>query len=157
MDKIAAFEDDWSICPACPKVMNDYRALKFPKHIHARQLNISFLQPNESGAIHISFDGLFGLCRKNLLVKVSDHHFGVVATFCNKMQLTHTLTIMEIVNDQTRHVYSCIIYMLKVKCTIVSAARSLTCRDDLDSKWRLLLAENELSCVSLLSSISIGN
>ena len=34
---------------------------------------------------------------------------------------------------------------------IVSAARSLTCRDDLDSKWRLLLAENELSCVSLLS------
>ena len=32
---------------------------------------------------------------------------------------------------------------------IVSAARSLTCRDDLDSKWRLLLAENELSCVSL--------
>ena len=40
---------------------------------------------------------------------------------------------------------------------IVSAARSLTCRDDLDSKWRLLLAEKELSCVSLLSSISIGN
>ena len=40
---------------------------------------------------------------------------------------------------------------------IVSAARSLTCRDDLDSKWRLLLAENELSHVSLLSSISIGN
>ena len=40
---------------------------------------------------------------------------------------------------------------------IVSAARSLTCRDDLDSRWRLLLAENELSCVSLLSSISIGN
>ena len=40
---------------------------------------------------------------------------------------------------------------------IVSAARSLTCRDDLNSKWRLLLAENELSCVSLLSSISIGN
>ena len=38
--------------------------------------------------------------------------------------------------------------------SIVSAAR---CRDDLDSKWRLLLAENELSCVSLLSSISIGN
>ena len=34
---------------------------------------------------------------------------------------------------------------------IVSAARSLTCRDDLDSKWRLLLAENELSRVSLLS------
>ena len=41
--------------------------------------------------------------------------------------------------------------------TIVSAARSLTCRDDLDSKWRLLLAENELSRVSLLSRISIGN
>ena len=40
---------------------------------------------------------------------------------------------------------------------IVSAARSLTCRDDLDSKWRLLLAENELSRVSLLSRISIGN
>ena len=34
---------------------------------------------------------------------------------------------------------------------IVSAARSLTCRDDLDSKWRLLLAEKELSRVSLLS------
>ena len=34
---------------------------------------------------------------------------------------------------------------------IVSATRSLTCRDDLDSKWRLLLAENELSRVSLLS------
>ena len=34
---------------------------------------------------------------------------------------------------------------------IVSAARSLTCRDDLDSKWRLLLAENELSRVSLPS------
>ena len=29
--------------------------------------------------------------------------------------------------------------------SFVSAARSLTCRDDLDSKWRLLLAENELS------------
>ena len=40
---------------------------------------------------------------------------------------------------------------------IVSAARSLTCRDDLDSKWRLLLAENELSRVSLLSRISFGN
>ena len=40
---------------------------------------------------------------------------------------------------------------------IVSAARSLTCRDDLDSKWRLLLAENELSRVSLLSQISIEN
>ena len=41
--------------------------------------------------------------------------------------------------------------------SIVSAARSLTCRDDPDSKWRLLLAENELSRVSLLSRISIGN
>ena len=30
---------------------------------------------------------------------------------------------------------------------IVSAARSLTCRDDLDSKWWLLLAENEYICV----------
>ena len=40
---------------------------------------------------------------------------------------------------------------------IVSAARSLTCRDDLNSKWRLLLAEKELSRVSLLSRISIGN
>ena len=40
---------------------------------------------------------------------------------------------------------------------IVSAARSLTCRDDLDSKWQLLLAENELSRVSLLSRISIEN
>ena len=40
---------------------------------------------------------------------------------------------------------------------IVSAARSLTCRDDLDSKWRLLLAEKELSRVSLLSRISFGN
>ena len=29
-----------------------------------------------------------------------------------------------------------------VCASIVSAARSLTCRDDLDSKWRLLLAEN---------------
>ena len=38
---------------------------------------------------------------------------------------------------------------------IVSAARSLTCRDD--SKWQLLLAENELSRVSLLSRISNGN
>ena len=45
----------------------------------------------------------------------------------------------------------------KIELFIVSAARSLTCRDDLDSKWRLLLAKNELSCVSLLSSISIGN
>ena len=42
-------------------------------------------------------------------------------------------------------------------CIVVSAARSLTCRDDLDSKWRLLLAKNELSRVSLLSQISIGN
>ena len=31
----------------------------------------------------------------------------------------------------------------------VSAARSLTCRDDLDSKWQLLLVENELSRVYL--------
>ena len=44
-----------------------------------------------------------------------------------------------------------------VRIYIVSAARSLTCRDDLNSKWRLLLAENELSRVSLLSRISIGN
>ena len=44
-----------------------------------------------------------------------------------------------------------------VTANIVSAARSLTCRDDLDSKWRLLLAENELSRVSLLSRISIEN
>ena len=44
-----------------------------------------------------------------------------------------------------------------VETCIVSAARSLTCRDDLDSKWRLLLAENELSRVSLLSRISIEN
>ena len=43
------------------------------------------------------------------------------------------------------------------KDVIVSAARSLTCRDDLDSKWRLLLAENELSRVSSLSRISIEN
>ena len=33
---------------------------------------------------------------------------------------------------------------------IVSAARSLTCRDDLDSKWRLLLAKNELSRVLII-------
>ena len=38
------------------------------------------------------------------------------------------------------------------QCCIVSAARSLTCRDDLDSKWRLLLTENELLRVSLLSN-----
>ena len=44
-----------------------------------------------------------------------------------------------------------------INLVIVSAARSLTCRDDLDSKWRLLLAENELSRVSLLSRISIEN
>ena len=50
---------------------------------------------------------------------------------------------------------SCNMYW--VMMLIVSAARSLTCRDDLDSKWRLLLAENELSRVSLLSRISIGN
>ena len=37
--------------------------------------------------------------------------------------------------------------------TIVSAARSLTCRDDLDSKWQLLLAENELlrTCIFTVS------
>ena len=46
---------------------------------------------------------------------------------------------------------------LGIVLLIVSAARSLTCRDDLDSKWRLLLAENEQSRVSLLSRISIGN
>ena len=40
--------------------------------------------------------------------------------------------------------------------SIVSAARSLTCRDDLDSKWWLLLAENELSRVSLLSRFLSG-
>ena len=48
-------------------------------------------------------------------------------------------------------------FVIKSTTAIVSAARSLTCRDDLDSKWRLLLAENELSRVSLLSQISIGN
>ena len=52
----------------------------------------------------------------------------------------------------------CIDLLIRFKFkSIVSAARSLTCRDDLDSKWRLLLAENDLSRVSLLSSISIGN
>ena len=50
-----------------------------------------------------------------------------------------------------------IIIVSAARSLIVSAARSLTCRDDLNSKWRLLLAEKELSCVSLLSSISIGN
>ena len=51
-------------------------------------------------------------------------------------------------------------FMISFYCMysiIESAARSLTCRDDLDSKWRLLLVENELSRVSLLSRISIGN
>ena len=39
----------------------------------------------------------------------------------------------------------------------VNAARHLhVYRDDLVSKWRLLLVENELSRVSLLSRISIG-
>ena len=44
---------------------------------------------------------------------------------------------------------------VSVAWCIVSAARSLTFRDDLDSKWRLLLAENELSRVSLLSRVSV--
>ena len=50
-----------------------------------------------------------------------------------------------------------IVCLIENTSRIVSAARSLTCRDDLDSKWRLLLAENELSRVSLLFRISIGN
>ena len=45
----------------------------------------------------------------------------------------------------------CLVSYVLESYIIVSAARSLTCRDDLDSKWRLLLAENELSRVSLLS------
>ena len=56
--------------------------------------------------------------------------------------------ICIIVNRVIITEYVCIISFF---CSIVSAARSLTCRDDLDSKWQLLLAENELSCVSLLS------
>ena len=51
----------------------------------------------------------------------------------------------------------CVLIVSAARSLIVSAARSLTCRDDLDSKWRLLLAENELSRVSLLSRISIEN
>ena len=54
-------------------------------------------------------------------------------------------------------VTACTVYKWLLNVFIVSAARSLTCRDDLDSKWRLLLAENELSRVSLLSRISIEN
>ena len=37
---------------------------------------------------------------------------------------------------------------------IVSAARSLTCRDDLDSKWRLLLAEKRtIACIFAVSNL----
>ena len=43
--------------------------------------------------------------------------------------------------------------MMDNSVNIVSAVRSLTCRDDLDSKWRLLLAENELSRVPSTFSI----
>ena len=40
-----------------------------------------------------------------------------------------------------------------INTIIVSAARSLTCRDDLDSKWRLLLAENEaIACIFAVSN-----
>ena len=56
-----------------------------------------------------------------------------------------------------RFVKKQIVIVSAARSLIVSAARSLTCRDDLDSKWRLLLAENEQSRVSLLSRISIGN
>ena len=38
--------------------------------------------------------------------------------------------------------------------TIVSAARSLTCRDDLDSKWQLLLAEKVILLLCLPDAFS---
>ena len=76
------------------------------------------------------------------------HLFLILHSILNLCDLLWVMnTIIIYLNLET-------IYLLLL---IVSAARSLTCRDDLDSKWRLLLAENELSCVSLLSSISIGN
>ena len=62
-----------------------------------------------------------------------------------------------LLQETSLHFLSFFVKTFLVYFSIVSAARSLTCRDDLDSKWRLLLAEKELSCVSLLSSISIGN
>ena len=64
----------------------------------------------------------------------------------------------------TIHVHREIKQLMVSNCNIVyviivSAARSLTCRDDLDSKWRLLLAENvryydaAVLCLHLYSSL----
>ena len=40
--------------------MNAYEMYAFMQQDNLKNI----LQPNESGALHISFDGLFGLCRK---------------------------------------------------------------------------------------------
>ena len=83
-------------------------------------------------------------------------YLGIITSICMVLAINNIILIIV----TTIRLVSIIQYYIIVSAArslIVSAARSLTCRDDLDSKWRLLLAENELSCVSLLSSISIGN
>ena len=66
----------------------------------------------------------------------------------NQLQQVLCILLVKLLNNSlmiTRYefifVYSTSTFMLV----------ALTCRDDLDSKWRLLLAENELSRVPLLS------
>ena len=66
----------------------------------------------------------------------------------------HTGTLLgayALIQSKTKCVLTCKMLLVKThsdvclithQYSIVSVARSLTCRDDLDSKWRLLLAEN---------------
>ena len=66
----------------------------------------------------------------------------------------HTGTLLgayALIQCRTKCVLTCKMLLVKThsdvclithQYSIVSVARSLTCRDDLDSKWRLLLAEN---------------
>ena len=93
----------------------------------------------------------------------SDRTVGLVVVLVNVSTIWMILLIcLSLLTTVVRSIIMCVTILAfgivsAARSLIVSAARSLTCRDDPDSKWRLLLAENELSRVSLLSRISIGN
>ena len=58
-------------------------------------------------------------------------------TLINVTTMTNVEEVIPLLRGEPK--YWCVYTVMN---RIVSAARSLTCRDDLDSKWRLLLAEN---------------
>ena len=101
---IAEVEDDWSVCPACPKV-----AIFFL----VQSICVAFLsQLNWEQHIFPLTDCL-GCVEKSQLGPVSDPLCGVGATFLNKMPLIPTSITTQVVKGLHRYKYivCCFMYM----------------------------------------------